>query len=235
MTVSFSDRWQTVQGSVARACKRAGRNPAEVQIVAVSKTVPADGIAEAYRAGVRIFGESYVQEALPKIDALASEGECSGTEWHFVGALQSNKARQAVTRFALIHSLDRWSLAKELDKEAKKASRTVRCLIEINVAGEATKSGVSPNELRAFAERISGETGLIVEGVMSFPPLAEDPELTRPYFRKTRECTSELERWGLPRVTGKTLSMGVTSDFEVAIEEGATLVRIGTALFGSRS
>ncbi len=232
---SLASRWEVVRGRVAAACKKAGRDPAEVGVVAVSKTVPPEQIAEAYRAGVRIFGENYVQDALSKMEVLTSAGTCSEAEWHFVGSLQSNKARQVAGRFALIHSLDLWSLAKELDKESRKTGRPVRCLIEINVAGEDTKSGLAPGELRAFAEKISQETVLVVEGVMSFPPWAQDAEKARPYFKKTKEWAAELESWGLPRISGKTLSMGVTGDFEVAIEEGATLVRIGTALFGTRS
>jgi pyridoxal phosphate enzyme (YggS family) len=140
-----------------------------------------------------------------------------------------------VGRFNLLHSVDRWSLARELDKESKKAGVPVRCLIEVNIAGEGSKSGLPPAELEAFARKISEETELIVEGLMSFPPLAEDPEGSRPYFGRTRELAVELESWKLPRISGAALSMGVTSDFEVAIEEGATLVRVGTAIFGSRS
>jgi PLP dependent protein len=218
------NNWNTVLDRVQAACERAGRSAQSVHVIAVTKKVETDKIKEAYAAGARHFGENYVQEVIPKIrEARATMPEA---KWHFIGALQSNKAKQVVGQFELIHSLDRWSLARELDKESKKQNVPTSVLLEVNIASESSKSGITPSDLMAFHARVKKETSLHVKGLMSFPPLAKNPEESRVYFRKTRELAQQLSL--------TEISMGVTSDFEVAIEEGATLVRIGTAIFGPR-
>ncbi len=230
-----AERWKEVQERVRVAAGRAHRDPALVRVVAVTKQVPVEDIAEACRSGVRIFGENYIQEALPKIQAVESLLDGLKPEWHFVGALQSNKAKKAVGPFSLIHSVDRWSVAQAIDKASIAAGVTQSVLIEVNVAGEASKSGVAPAELLLLAEKISQKTSLNVTGLMSFPPMSGDAEKSRKYFALTQELAEQVRALRLPRVRMEELSMGITSDFEVAIEEGATLVRIGTALFGPRS
>ncbi|MFH1263405.1 MAG: YggS family pyridoxal phosphate-dependent enzyme [Pseudomonadota bacterium] len=227
------ERWEELLASVERSCARAGRSPDSVRIVAVSKNHPPDAVIEAYQAGVRIFGENYVQEALPKIEA--TRGMTPEASWHFIGALQSNKAKQVVGRFSLLHSLDRWSLAAALEKEKRKTGLVTPGLLEVNLAGEESKSGVAVQQVRPLLERISGETSIEVRGLMTFPPLSDDPEEARRYFASARELGNEIASWKLPRIEMNEFSMGVTSDFEVAIEEGATLIRIGTAIFGTRS
>lgn len=228
---TIAERWGEVRDRVGRAAVRSGRKPEEIRIVAVGKTHPAQVLREAYDAGARIFGENYVQEALPKIESMKDLPHC---DWHFIGALQSNKAKQIVGKFSLIHSVDRISLAEALEKEARKVGQVVRILIEVNIGGEATKGGVRPDALRSLVEKISGFTPLEVKGLMSFPPPADAAESSRRFFAQTRELLEEMRSWNLPRVACQELSMGITDDFEVAIEEGATLVRIGTAIFGPR-
>jgi PLP dependent protein len=234
MTDWIAQHWSSLAERVDRACSRAGRPSGSVRIVAVSKTHPPEAVIAAYEAGARIFGENYAQEALPKIEKVRSRAP--DAEWHFVGALQSNKAKQVVGRFSLLHSLDRWSLAEALEKERRRTGGVhVKALIEVNVAQELSKSGVAPSELRSLVERISERTELQVMGLMVFPPFTSDPEKSRKYFEAARKQAEEVASWKLPRVEMTELSMGVTSDFEVAVEEGATLIRIGTAIFGSRS
>ena len=231
MSASIQENWRALLGRVEGACSNAGRSASAVRIVAVSKTHPAESVLEAYEAGVRLFGENYVQEALPKMDAVVRADEA---EWHFIGAIQSNKAKQVIGRFSLLHSVDRWSLADALEKARIKTGRAVSVLIEVNVAEEASKSGISEKDLRPLVERISAETGIEIRGLMAFPPMTDHPETSRRYFARARTLSEEISSWRLPRIEMKELSMGVTSDFEVAIEEGATLIRIGTAIFGGR-
>lgn len=180
-----------------------------------------------------MFGENYVQEVLPKIEALKSE--TPDLRWHFIGSLQSNKAKQVVGKFDLIHSVDRKSLAEALDKEGKKTGVQIHALVEINIGEEQTKSGCSITEIKPLLEFISSQTQIEILGLMVFPPPVDDPEKSRAYFAQTRELTEKIRSWKIPQIQMKELSMGITNDFEVAIEEGATLVRIGTAIFGSRT
>jgi PLP dependent protein len=230
---SIGERWKSVVDRVVAACDRSGRTAADVRIVAVTKRVRAKRILEAYLAGIRWFGENYVQEALPKIEALRSQAP--GLQWHFIGSLQSNKAKQVVGQFDLIHSLDRISLADALEKERKKRALSVQALIEVNVAEEQTKTGISLPSLKPLLEYVPLKTEIDVRALMPSPPLSKAPEKPRRYFARVRQLKEEILSWGLPRIQMKELSMGVTSDFEVAIEEGATIVRIGTAIFGPRS
>jgi pyridoxal phosphate enzyme (YggS family) len=219
-----------VQERVAAAARRAGRSPEEIRLVAVSKTVGAERVREAMTAGVKILGENYVQEAQKKIEAIGH-----GIAWHFIGHLQTNKAKVAARLFDLIHSVDSLSLAEELDKAAKKQGRILPVLLQISLSEETTKFGAKEREIFRMAESLATMEGIRVEGLMTMPPYFEDPEAARPYFGALRELSERLARQKIPRILMKELSMGMSNDFEVAIEEGATLVRVGTAIFGPRT
>ncbi len=219
-----------VQERVAAAARRAGRSPEEIRLVAVSKTVGAERVREAIAAGAKILGENYVQEAQKKIEAVGH-----GIAWHFIGHLQTNKAKVAARLFDLIHSVDSLSLAEELDKAAKKQGRILPVLLQISLSEETTKFGAKEREIFRMAESLATMEGIRVEGLMTMPPYFEDPEAARPYFGALRELSERLARQKIPRILMKELSMGMSNDFEVAIEEGATLVRVGTAIFGPRT
>lgn len=213
------------------AARRAGRDPSSIRLVAVSKTKPAWMVKAARDAGCTVFGENYVQEALAKQDELPA----LDAEWHLVGALQANKAKHVVGRFALLHALDSVKLAAELDKRAAaKDVAGVDVLVEVNLAGEATKAGVAPDEVAALLDGTRPLSRVRVRGLMAMPP-PEDGEANRPRFRALRELAAELRAAGRLAHDATELSMGTTSDFEAAVEEGATLVRVGTALFGARA
>lgn len=232
------------------ACQRAGRRIEEVRLVAVTKTVPAERIREAYDAGLRHFGENRVQEAQRKRAALAD----LPITWHLIGHLQSNKAKTARETFHWVHSLDSLRIAERLDQVAQRlidqtpgqapgrpdpsgADELVRLpvLIEVNLGGEATKSGIEESSALELAGQIGQLKTLDLCGLMLVPPYSEDPEKSRPYFSRLRELAKVIHSAGLPRVRMDQLSMGMSHDFEVAVEEGATLVRVGTAIFGSRT
>jgi hypothetical protein len=227
----IADRVASVRERIARAADRAARAPEKVTLVAVSKTFPPEAVRAAFDAGVRQFGESRVQEAEPKIVALRELRE-KGLRWHLVGHLQSNKARRAVELFDVIQSLDSLDLAHRLARLAGEAGRTARAFLQVDLAGEATKFGLPAEEARSALEQMRGLDDLRVEGLMVLPPYREDPEETRPYFQKLRALRDAAARDGL--LAGEELSMGMSHDFEVAVEEGATIVRIGTAIFGER-
>ena len=220
------ERLAVVSRRIEAAAGRSGRAASSVTLVAVSKTMPVEAIREAVTAGATILGENRVQEARDKIAALAG-----AAQWHLIGHLQTNKAKLAVGLFDRIHSLDSIRLAHELDRHAGEAGRLVRCLVQVNVGGEAQKNGAPEEEVRPLLETASRLPHIAVEGLMAIPPFLSDPEAVRPFFRRLRALRDELARDGfsLP-----DLSMGMTHDFEVAIEEGATLVRVGTAIFGPR-
>ena len=201
--------------------------PGDIELVAVSKTHPPEAVIEALDAGQTLFGESRVQEARAKIAESSSRAR-----WHFIGHLQKNKVRQALPHFELIHSVDSLALAQDIHRIAEEEGQRPRVLLEVNLAGEASKYGFRPSQLRAELEEIIALDRLSVEGLMTIPPVAAEAEHSRPYFVQLRELRDTLEaelRVGLP-----TLSMGMSADFAVAVEEGATLVRVGTALFGRR-
>lgn len=227
----LKERLDAVRARIARAARRAGRDPGAVTLVAASKTVPVECLVEAVACGCRIFGENRVQEALAKIEAMK---EGSGVEWHLIGPLQPNKVKHAVGRFALLHAVDRLDVAERLDRVARERGMTQPVLLEVNVAGEQTKHGFSPAGLIGAAERMGALPGLRVLGLMTIPPPADKPEDSRPHFRRLRELAAQVEALGISGVSMKELSMGMSGDFDVAIEEGATMVRIGTALFGPR-
>jgi hypothetical protein len=215
-----------VMERLEKAAQRSKRDPSEIKLVAVSKTVEAARIKEAIEAGVSILGENYVQEAKRKIEEIGRS-----VAWHFIGHLQSNKAKYVVYLFDMIHSLDNIPLAEELSRRAEQADRMIKVLIEINLSGEATKFGTDEGEILNLARRILQLSHLSLEGLMTMPPYFDSPEMSRPYYVKLRELKERLVREGIPM---KELSMGMSNDFEIAIEEGATYVRVGTAIFGPR-
>ncbi len=211
------------------------RNPESIRLVAVTKTVPANRIKDAIQAGATIFGENYVQEAGDKIRELSPYP----VSWHFIGTLQSNKAKYVVKLFDLIHSVDSVKLAMEINKQAEKISKIQDILIQVNVAGEAQKSGISPEQTLEMLKAVSKFENISVKGLMTMPPYFNDPEKVRPFFKQLRQLRNKLQKnFSDPSSAGHIrldeLSMGMTGDFEAAIHEGATLVRIGTAIFGER-
>ena len=220
------DNLSRVLERMEKAALRVGRSPEEVRLGGATKGVDVDRIAEAVESGLEIVGENYVQEALRKREVLGDR-----VRWHMIGHLQRNKARHAVGLFEMIHSVDSLKLAQELQKRAAKEGREVEVLLQVNLSGEETKSGVAPEGVQELAEAISEMPNLGLKGLMTMPPYFEDPEGARPYFQALRRLRDELQRQGLPV---EELSMGMSADFEVAIEEGATLVRVGTAIFGQR-
>ena len=222
-----------VRERIVAAARRAGRRSEDVALMAVSKTFPAERIREAYDAGLRLFGENRVQEFAGKIDSLR---DLQGGEWHLIGHLQTNKAAKAVELFAAIDSVDSLRLAQKLNASAEQLRKKIRVLIEINVGGEAAKSGVAPEsrELEALLSAAAELEHLEFRGLMTVPPFTEDPQQAQPYFRKLRELREQIAARRLPAVDMSTLSMGMSHDFEVAIEEGSTCVRVGTAIFGER-
>ncbi len=215
-----------VRERIDKAARKAGRDPEEIHLVAVSKTVEPARIKEAIEAGVSILGENYVQEAQKKIEVIGK-----GVSWHFIGHLQSNKAKYAVKLFDMIHSLDSPSLAEELNRRAEKEGRTMEVMIEVNLSGEITKFGTEEEKAIDLAKRLLSLKNLSLVGLMTMPPYFEDPELSRPYYIQLRGLKERMAKEGIPL---KELSMGMSNDFEVAIEEGATYVRVGTAIFGER-
>lgn len=216
---------QTIQNRVDAVCARVGRDPQSVQLIGASKTVEAARLEPFFAAGLHHFGENYIQEGSAKVEWFGARD--LNAHWHFIGALQSNKAREAVAHFALIHSLDRMSLARALNKEAEKIGKVQRVLIQVNVGDEESKGGIDIENLEELYEKVGKMKSLTIEGLMSLPPYEEEAEKMRPYHRKLRELSVKL---GI----GPQLSMGMSRDFEVAIEEGATKIRIGTAIFGAR-
>jgi pyridoxal phosphate enzyme (YggS family) len=211
-----------VRERVARAAERAGRRASDVLLIGVSKTVEVARIREAIDAGVAALGENRVQEARDKVSEIGRP-----VPWHLIGHLQTNKVRDALELFDVLHSLDRLDLAKELDKRARAGGRTVDVLVEVNVAAEASKSGVAPDGLGALLEAVAAMPALKMRGLMAIPPEAKDPDDSRVWFRALQKLAE--------RYSFSELSMGMSGDFEVAIEEGATMVRVGTAIFGPRA
>lgn len=218
-----------VRERMAEAARRAGRGPGSVRLVAVSKNHPPETVRQAFAAGQTLFGENYLQEAAEKIKALGP-----GPGWHFIGHLQSNKARPATELFAMVETVHSAKLARALDRHAGELDKRLDVLIQVNMGGEAQKSGCAPHEAQALAQEVAALPNLALRGLMTMPPYVEDPEAGRPIFAGLRELAGRLAP-GLPTGCMAELSMGMSHDFAVAIEEGATLVRVGTAIFGSRS
>ena len=226
----MKQRLEQIRLRIRQAAESCNRDADSVRLVAVSKTIAADIVKEAIEAGVTILGENYVQEARDKFKALAQYP----VSWHFIGHLQSNKARHAVRLFDLIHSVDSLKLAHELDKQAGKLEKIQQILVQVNISAEDTKSGISTDEAPRLIAEISRLKNLAVKGLMTMPPYFYQPQKVQPFFAALRELRDQISEQTLPNVSLDELSMGMTGDFEVAIKEGATLVRIGTAIFGER-
>jgi pyridoxal phosphate enzyme (YggS family) len=222
---------RSIREKVAWAAAKCGRSPDEIAILAISKTFPKESIIQAAKAGLRQFGENRVQEAEGKIPCLAG---IPGLEWHLVGHLQTNKAKRAVELFNLIHSLDSVKLAVKLNQASLEIGKILSVLLQVDLAGEETKYGAETGQIREMVDAVSGLKGLMLNGLMTIPPYLEDPEKVRPYFAKLREIRDDLESEQPGCLGMKHLSMGMSHDFEQAIMEGATIVRIGTAIFGLR-
>ncbi len=227
--MSIADNLKTVRDRIASAAARAGRDPSSVKLVVVTKTVDVGKIREALASGSMILGENRVQEAKDKIDQLGPDAS-----WHLIGRLQTNKAKFAVKLFSLIHSVDSLDLAKELDRQAAKIGKLQDVLVEVNIAGEAAKAGVSARGCARLVREAAKFGHIAIKGLMTMPPYSENPEDSRPYFRRLRELASAIAGENIANVSMQELSMGMSGDFETAVEEGATLVRVGTAIFGER-
>jgi len=244
---SIKENLLDVMERIEKAARKIGRDPNKIKLVAVSKTVEAARIMEAIEAGVSILGENYVQEAQKKIEEIGRPactepasrslaegrrfGEGRPVSWHFIGHLQSNKAKYAIRLFDMIHSVDSLPLAEELDRRAEQADRLIKVMIEVNLSKEATKFGTDEEMVLNLAKRIQNLKHLSLEGLMTMPPYFDSSEMSRPYYVALRELKERMAKEGIPM---KELSMGMSNDLEIAIEEGATYVRVGTAIFGAR-
>jgi len=232
--MSVAENIAEVRERIAAAARRAGRNPDEITLMGVTKTFPAEHVREAYIAGLRVFGENRVQEFARKADALR---DLPDAEWHLIGHLQTNKTAKAAELFDAVDSVDSVRMAEKLNASAESAGKILSVLIEINVGGEKAKSGVAPgsDELERILRGGPRWENLKIRGLMTVPPYTEDPEGSRAYFRQLRQIRDSIVARALPKIGTAVLSMGMSHDFEVAIEEGATCVRVGTAIFGERA
>ncbi len=226
----ISKNIEIIKDRIAEAALRTGRDVSAVKLMAVTKTVDDARIIEAVESGITLIGENYIQEAKRKIETMG----LSNVEWHMIGHLQSNKSKYAVRLFDMIHSVDRIGLAEELDRRSQAAGRRMHILIEVNLAGEASKSGVPKEKVFDLLEEIARLQNLSVQGLMTMPPWFDDPEDARPFFKGLRELSKRIGERNIPGVEMKELSMGMTDDYHVAVEEGATIVRVGRAIFGER-
>lgn len=227
--MSIQENYKTVCKKIAAACERSGRRPEEVTLIAVSKTKPNEDILAVYGEGHRVFGENRVQEMCKKAAELPED-----ISWHLIGHLQHNKVKPAIGTACMIHSVDSLKLAQAISKEACKAERVVPVLVEVNVAEEESKFGISADEAASFVEEIGALPGISVQGLMTVAPFVSDPEENRPVFRKMKQILVDINRKKFDNIYLNELSMGMTNDYEIAIEEGATMVRVGTAVFGQR-
>jgi PLP dependent protein len=227
--MSIAENLKTVTDRIAYAANRVGRDPASVKLVVVTKTVDAGRVREAVIAGAKILGENRVQEAREKIETLGPLAS-----WHLIGRLQTNKAKYAAKLFDLIHSVDGLGLGKELDRQAAKIGKVQDVLIEVSIAGEAAKAGVAVSETTALVREAAKLRNISIKGLMTVPPYSENPADSRPYFRALRELAERIRQENISGVSMQELSMGMSGDYEVAVEEGATMVRVGSAIFGAR-
>lgn len=227
--MSIAERLRQVRGEIRAAAVKAGRNPDEVRLVAVSKTRPGADVTEAFHAGQTLFGENYVQEFTAKSAEVAE-----AVEWHFIGHLQSNKVKYIAGLVSMVHSVDRLSLAEEISRQWARVNKTCNVLVQVNVSGEATKSGTTGDDALNLVRAVSLLPNIQVQGLMTMPPFFDDPAAARPYFAELKRLSVMIAAEDIPGVEMKELSMGMSGDFEAAIQEGATLVRIGTAIFGER-
>ena len=226
----LKENLEEVEKNIQEACRRSGRDRRDVTLVAVSKTKPAEMVQEAYDLGQRDFGENKVQELTAKCQVLPED-----IRWHLIGHLQTNKVKYIVGKTCLVHSVDSIKLAAAISKEAVKHGCTVPVLIEVNVAGEESKFGVSPEETEALVREASALPALEIRGLMTIAPNVSDPEKNRPVFRRLKELSVDIAGKNINNVTMNVLSMGMTGDYQVAVEEGATIVRVGTGIFGQRA
>lgn len=227
--MSIHENILSLRNRIVAAAVEAGRDPADVRLVAVSKTKPASMVEEAFRAGQTVFGENYVQELAAKAREVTAP-----VEWHFIGHLQSNKVRQIAGIVSMIHSVDRLSLAEEIDRQWGRLARTCDVLVQVNVSGEKSKSGTTTGEAVGLVRAVAALPHLRVRGLMTMPPFFDDPDAARPCFRELRRLALQIEDLAIPGVSMDELSMGMSGDFTAAVAEGATLVRIGSAIFGGR-
>ncbi len=227
---TISQNLDAIKARITQAAVHAGRDPETVQLVTVSKTISAEVIGQAIDAGVTVLGENYIQEARTKFEQLAP----LPVSWHFIGHLQTNKAKYAVRQFDLIHTVDSSRLAAAINREAVKIDKVQSILMQVNISQEATKSGIETENVETLAREIAQMDHLELKGLMTMPPFFNAPDRVRPFFRQLREIRDHFQKMDLPGVNLAELSMGMTGDFEVAIAEGATFVRIGTAIFGER-
>jgi pyridoxal phosphate enzyme (YggS family) len=227
--MSIQTNLQNIHERIAAACKRANRNPDDVQLVAVTKTKPAAMIDQAAESGQTLFGENYVQEFVAKTEEVTAP-----VTWHFIGSLQTNKVKYLRGKVAMIHSVDRLSLAKEIDRQWSKLDKPVDILIQVNLGEEESKSGTDEAALQDLVRQVAQLPHVRIRGLMALPPYLDDPEEVRPFFRRLRQLADSIAALQLAGVEMRELSMGMSHDFEAAIEEGATLVRVGSAIFGSR-
>lgn len=225
----IAENYEQVKENIAQACKKVGRNPEEVTLIAVSKTKPVEMLQEAYHAGARYFGENKVQEIMDKYPCLPED-----IKWHMIGHLQRNKVKYIVDKVELIHSVDSLRLAETIEAEAKKHQVKVPVLIEVNVAEEESKFGLKPEEVIPFLETISHFEYLQVKGLMTIAPYVEDPEENRQIFKNLKQISVDIKEKNMNNITMEILSMGMTGDYLVAVQEGATMVRVGTGIFGER-
>ena len=227
--MSVAENLLKIQERIRTAAERCGRDPRSVRLVAVSKTQPVEAIIAASGAGQRIFGENYVQELLDKAGKAPETAE-----WHFIGSLQSNKVKYIAGLVSLIHSVDRISLAREIDRQWQRTGKVCDILLQVNISGEETKSGTTAAGVIELAREAAALPHLRIRGLMTMPPFFDEPERARPYFRELRRLAGVIMAEDIPGVSMDELSMGMSGDFEVAVEEGATLVRVGSAIFGER-
>lgn len=227
--MAITTNLRDVQGRISAAALASGRDPASVRLVAVSKTRPPDDVRAAFRAGQLIFGENYVQELVEKAADIQE-----AVQWHFIGHLQSNKVRQLAGLVAMIHSIDRLSLAEEISRQWGRLGRCCDILVQVNISGESTKSGTTEAGALQLVRDISTLPHVRIRGLMTMPPYFDDPEAARPFFAELRKLSKTIAAFSIPGVSMDELSMGMSGDFEAAIQEGATLVRVGTSIFGAR-
>ncbi len=225
-----SDNLKAVEEKIQKACDRAGRARSEVTLIAVSKTKPVDMLMEAYNDGIRTFGENKVQELTGKIEQMPDD-----IQWHMIGHLQRNKVKYIAGKVALIHSVDSYRLAEEINIQAKKHGCIIPILIEVNVANEESKFGVKLDEAEDLVRECAALDGITVKGLMTIAPFVEDPEDNRPVFKALKDKSVDIAAKKIDNVSMDILSMGMTNDYEIAIEEGATMVRVGTGIFGARN
>ena len=226
----LKDNFETVEKKVVQACERSGRDRSEVTLIAVSKTKPVEMLREVYDAGARDFGENKVQEICEKYDQLPSD-----IKWHMIGHLQRNKVKQVIDKAAMIHSVDSYRLAQEISIQAQKKGLSIPILIEVNIAGEESKFGIAANDTIQLVEEIAVLPNLKIQGLMTIAPYVVDAEENRLYFRQIKQLSVDIKNKNIDNVSMDVLSMGMTGDYEVAIEEGATMVRVGTGIFGARN